>query len=424
MQKMNESCVVINGGKVLNGEVKLSGAKNAALPMLAAACLGKEKTVLENVPVELIDVKMMIQLLKDMGASVEITGTTVECARNNFTGNYVPEDAHRIRTSLLTLGMVAGLQGEIFIPQPGGCKIGERKHDLHLLGLSALGAKTEDREDGIYLKSSGLTGAAIDFYLPTTTGTENIIIAAVLAEGKTKIRNANTRPEVIQLGRLLELMGAEINMQSRIVEINGVRDLKGGAHCSVMSGWDEATTYIIAAGMTQGEIVIKNFNLNFIKEDARYLRETGMELFEWQQDLYISGKKPKQPIDLFTAPYPGVNSDLQPIFAALSLTIPGTSTITDLRFTDRFQYVDEIKKFGADIDCFGNTAIIRGGNQLNGADVIAKDLRGGMACVLTGLVANGTTKIKNVYQIDRGYEKFTEKLCRLGADIKKIEWQL
>ena len=415
---MNDPSIRIEGGYSLNGEVLLSGAKNAALPLLAAACLGKEPTFLENVPVCLNDVKLMINLLNDMGASVEVNGTTAQCCRANFPRNNVPSDAHKIRSSLLLLGMVAGLKGEIFIPQPGGCQIGDRKHDLHLVGLQALGAQAEDQPVGIYLRSKRLSGSPIDFYLPTTSGSENVMIAASLAEGYTILRNANTRPEVVQLGHLLQCMGANIKMQSRIVEIEGVKELRGGAHFTVMPGWDEAVTYIAAAGMTRGEIVIRNLNLDSIKEDARYLRETGIELFSWQNDLYVSGKNAKNPFDLFTGPYPAVNSDMQPIFTALALTLNGASTITDLRFTERFQYIDEIKKFGADIEVFGNTAIVRGGTKLVGTQVSATDIRGGISVVLTGLVAEGVTIVDNLYQIERGYECFIDKFTRLGARIE------
>lgn len=417
---MDNSIVLIEGGRTLRGEVALSGAKNSALPLLAAACLGREPTCLKNVPVELNDVKLMIQLLKDMGANVEVEASTVRCSRGSMSKVKAPSDAHKIRYSLLLLGMVAGLKGEIFLPQPGGCQIGDRKYDLHLLGLQALGAETEEREDGIHLKSSGLKGASIDFYLPTTSGTENIMIAAALANGKTILRNANTRPEVLQLGAMLESMGADIKLQSRIVEINGVSELRGGGDFTIMPGWDEAITYIAAAGMTRGDVVIRNFNLGLIKEDARYLREVGLDLFEWQNDVYVSGKRAKNPFDLFTAPYPGVNSDMQPIFAALATTIPGTSTITDQRFTDRFQYVGEIKKFGVDIEVFGNTAIIRGGKKLIGTDVRATDIRGGISCIMAGLVAEGITRIENIYQIERGYDNFVEKFSGLGASIKKV----
>jgi UDP-N-acetylglucosamine 1-carboxyvinyltransferase len=418
---MDDTIITIDGQHVLEGEVSLSGAKNAALPMIVAACLGKEPTILDNVPVELNDVQLLIELMQDMGASITVSGKTLRCWIGSLSTRDVPAHlASSIRYSLLLLGVYAGLRSEIFLPQPGGCKLGNRKYDLHLHGLRMLGAHIEDREDGIYLRADQLLGSQIDFYLPTTSGSENIMIAGVLAEGKTLLRNANTRPEVMQLGELLSAMGANIRVQSRVVEIEGVSSLRGGAYIRIMSGPDEAVSYITAAAATNGEIVIKDFNLNHIKEDARYLRGAGVDLFEHHGNVYVGGKKEKLPFDLFTAPYPGVNSDLQPIFAALALTIAGTSTITDLRFTDRFQYVDKLKQFGGDIEYFGNTAIICGGRQLQAAKVDAPDIRGGMACVLCGLVAQGRTTIGNIYQVERGYENFVEKLSGLGASIEKV----
>lgn len=411
----------IEGGCRLEGEVQLSGAKNAALPLLVAACMGEEPTTLVNMPVQLNDVKVMIELLTCMGAHIDVQGNEVTCARGGLSGGEVPGDlANRVRYSLLLLGLCAAFKDQVFLPQPGGCNIGDRKYDLHLMGLRALGAEVGELAEGIALTSTGLNGASIDFYLPTTSGTENIMLAAAMARGQTVIRNANTRPEVAQLGQLLSAMGASVKTQSRIVEIDGVERLRGGIRFTIMPGWDEAVTYIIAAGMTEGEIVILDFDLSPIREEARYLREAGLDLFEWRGNLYVSGKRQKQPFDLFTAPYPGVNSDMQPLFAALALTIPGVSTITDLRFTDRFKYVEELKRFGADIQSFGNTAIVRGGAPLRGAAVSATDLRGGMACVLCGLVAEGKTRIANIYQIERGYENFCAKLSALGAKVYEV----
>jgi UDP-N-acetylglucosamine 1-carboxyvinyltransferase len=419
---MKNTTILIEGGMPLTGEVTLSGAKNAALPLITAACLGNEPTVLENTPVQLNDVRLQIQLLQSMGAQIDVINDTIICSRGNLTGGEAPPGiAHRVRYSLLLLGLFAALRSKVFLPQPGGCNIGDRKYDLHLMGLRKLGASIVEEDEGISLSSDGLNGASIDFYLPTTSGTENIMIAAALAAGTTTIRNANTRPEVQQLGRLLSVMGADVTVQSRIVKITGVNELRGGARLTVMPGWDEAVTYMIAAGVTEGEIVIKNFDLEHIREDTRYLREAGIKLFEWGNNVYVSGKSAKQSFDLFTAPYPGVNSDMQPIFAALALTISGTSTITDLRFTDRFRYVEELKRFGGDIQQFGNTAVIRGGLPIAGCQVSAPDLRGGMACVLAGLAAEGHTTISNAYQIGRGYENLVAKLSSVGAKIKEID---
>jgi len=347
---MGTNNILIRGKVVLQGEVQLSGAKNAALPMIVAACLGEESTTLENVPTQLNDIQAEISLLRAMGASVSVNGNSVKCSRGDLSSGTAPADlVGKIRSSLLLLGLYSALELSLELPLPGGDKIGDRKHDLHIMGLRKLGAQIEEHSEKIVLGQNALSGSQIDFYLPTTSGTENIMLAGVLAKGRTLLRNANTRPEIQQLGSLLTAMGGKVKVQSRIVEIEGVSHLRGGAHFTIMPGWDEAVTYMIAAGMTGGEIAIREFDLSPAKEEARYLREAGIGLFEWQGNVYVSGRGERSPFDLFTAPYPGVNSDMQPLFAALALTISGISTITDLRFTDRFQYVKELRRFGGQI---------------------------------------------------------------------------
>lgn len=413
----------IEGGYPLQGEVKLSGAKNAALPMIAAACLGDEPTTLENVPVNLHDVRILVEILTYLGAEIQVNGTTLLCSRGRFPSKTVPLNlAERIRYSLLLLGMGAALQEEIFLPLPGGCAIGKRKHDLHVLGLRALGHEVVESDEGLQLKPALAKGAVIDFYLPTTSGTENVMLAAVMANGATEIRNANTRPEVLELGRLLVAMGAEVDVRNRVVKIIGTDRLKGGAHFSVMPGWDEAVTYLAAAGVARGEIVIPNFDLRYVKSDVHHLREAGIEIFEWGGAVYASGKNSLKPFDLFTGPYPAINSDMQPIFAVLALLARGESTITDMRFTERFGYTNELRRFGADIAVFGNCAVVNGTSNITAAEgVKATDLRGGAAVVLCALAAPGISTIHNVYQIERGYEQFDQKLSALGAKVIRTE---
>ncbi|MBW7452542.1 UDP-N-acetylglucosamine 1-carboxyvinyltransferase, partial [Paenibacillus sepulcri] len=367
---------------------------------------------------ELRDVKILIQVLKEAGAEIQVDGTTVSCARGAFPSGSINPIASEIRYSLLLLGLASALKSELLLPMPGGCKIGDRKYDLHLLGLSKLGSAVEETDEGIHIASSGNIGAEIEFYLPTTSGTENIMIAAAIADGETTILNANTRPEIMELAKLLNLMGADVECSNRVVQIKGAKSIKGGIRYSVMPGWDEAVTYIIASTMTGGEICIPDFSLDFIKEDARLLKEIGIDVFEWGGSVYASGKKAKRSFDLFTAPYPGINSDMQPIFAALAFVVDGKSTITDLRFTERFKYIDELKKFGGSVHSFGNTAIVEGGRPLKGAEVKATDLRGGEYFILTDLVSEGTTVISNVSQIERGYENIVSKLQQLGANIE------
>lgn len=411
----------INGGNRLNGEVNLSGAKNASLPILFGSLISKGIVELENVPVLMEDIRVAIEIIKNVGASVEVNGTSVIIDPSGIKDPALPlELVSRIRYSLLLLGAFLNRFGRVELPFPGGCDIGTRKFDLHIKGLQDLGAKMDVTDEGIFGTVDNLKGADIEFYLPTTSGTENIMISACMAKGRTVIRNANTRPEIQDFARFLNSMGANIKISSRLIEIDGVESLSGTKH-RIMKGGDEAMTFMIAAGMTGGDIVIRDYNLDHVRVDANYLRDSGMEIFEWGGSVYISGKTGIRPFDMFTAPYPGVNSDMQPLFAALALTAQGESTITDQRFTDRFAYVKELKSFGADINHYGNCAVVKGGNVLIGTNVRATDLRGGAAEVLVGLMSEGETTIDNIYQIDRGYEHLEEKLGALGADIERIQ---
>lgn len=409
----------ITGGTPLSGEMHLSGAKNAALPILLASMLSEGVVELENVPTQMQDIKVAIRVMRRLGATVRIAGSRVTVDPSGLDTTVVPTLlASKIRSSLILLGILIARFGEVDLPFPGGCDIGTRKFDLHLKGLRALGSSLSVDDKGIRGSARSLRGAKIDFYLPSTTGTQNVMIGACTAHGKTIIRNANTRPENEDFARFLNSMGARIKVKSRVMEIEGVRRL-GPTRYRIMRGGDEAMTYMIAAGMTRGEIVIEDYDLATVRVDTQYLKEAGMDIFEWGGSVYVSGAKGIRPFDMFTAPYPGVNSDLQPLFAALALTAPGDSTITDQRFTDRFGYVKELRAFGARIDHFGNCAVVHGGRRLRGARVQATDLRGGTAELLTALAAEGKTVIENVYQIDRGYERLERKLRRVGAAVTR-----
>jgi UDP-N-acetylglucosamine 1-carboxyvinyltransferase len=410
----------ITGGNRLNGEVELSGAKNAALPVLFGSLITDKIVKLHNVPVLMEDIKVAIEIMRSIGAIVDADGNSLTIDPSGIKDPALPlELVSRIRYSLLLLSAFLNRFGRVELPFPGGCDIGTRKFDLHIKGLQDLGAKMEVTDNGIFGSVDKLRGTEIEFYLPTTSGTENIMIGACLAEGRTVIRNANTRPEIQDFAGFLNGMGADIKISSRFIEINGVESLGGTEH-TIMKGGDEAMTFMIAAGMTGGDIMIKDYNLDHVMVDAEYLRGSGMDIFEWGDSVYVSGKKGIQPFDMFTAPYPGVNSDMQPLFAALALRAPGESTITDQRFTDRFAYVKELKSFGAEINHYGNCAVVSGGRELKGAYVKATDLRGGVAEILVGMISEGETTIENVYQIDRGYELIEEKLKPLGADIERI----
>ena len=412
------SKIIIHGPSVLDGAISIRGAKNATLPVLIATALSEQDVTLTNVPTEFNDVDITLRALEYVGCEVIKKDGTVKINGRNIKETILPEEiSGKFRYSLLFLGLLLARKGHSKIYLPGGCKLGDRKFDLHLEGLRALGAKVELTEDAIEVYAEDLKGADIQFYLPTTSGTENIMLAACFAKGRTRIFNANTRPEIVDLGKFLNQLGAKISVKNRMVEVQGPVELTGGEY-HIMPGWDEAVTYMLAAGMTKSEICIQNFNLDYVQQDVAYMRQAGVDVFQWGGNLYISAKnKTLRPFDLFTAPYPGVNSDMQPLFAALASQCEGESTITDQRFTDRFQYVDELKKLGVSINSYGNCAVINGPSHLKGANVSAIDLRCGAALVLSAMASDGITEIDNTYQLYRGYENIVEKLTGLGADI-------
>ncbi|UCF05091.1 MAG: UDP-N-acetylglucosamine 1-carboxyvinyltransferase [bacterium] len=409
----------VTGGTEIHGEMHLSGAKNAALPILLCSLLSEGIVELENIPTLMEDIKVAVHVMRRLGAKVTVKGSNVTVDPSGLERFVVPTLlASRIRSSLILLGILLARTGRVEMPFPGGCDIGTRKFDLHIEGLRRIGAEIDKDSKGIVGTVGTFKGANVDFYLPSTTGTQNVIIGACLARGRTVLRNANTRPENEDFANFLNSMGAKVRMSSRLVTIDGVRRLKGTRY-RIMSGGDEAMTWMIAAGITGGEVVIKDYDLSTLRVDTQYLRDAGMEIFEWGGSVYVSGKKGIRPFDMFTAPYPGVNSDMQPLFAALALAATGTSTITDQRFTDRFAYVKELRAFGARIDHYGNCAVVHGGRKLKGTRVRATDLRGGTAALLTALAATGKTRIDNIYQIDRGYERIERKLGALGARIAR-----
>jgi UDP-N-acetylglucosamine 1-carboxyvinyltransferase len=412
----------IEGPNQVFGEIEVRGAKNAVLPALVAAAAGNARTTLHNVPTSLNDVTALLEALDHLGCRTECSDGSVVVDGSTIHATELPgEISGRLRYSLLLLGLLAGRHGHAKIHMPGGCDLGERKFDLHLHGLQCLGAQVELSEESIEVSADRLVGADINFYLPTTTGTETIMLAACFAEGRTRIFNANTRPEIVAMGECLNAMGANVSVRNRVVEVEGGRELTSCTH-SVMPAWDEALTYILTAGITGGEVCIRDFDLNWVKNDVAYLRESGMSIFEWGGNVYASAKNIQlQPFDLFTAPYPGVNSDMQPLFTSYASRCRGESTVTDQRFAERFQYVSELQKLGVPVESYGNCAVIRGPKTLRGAEVRALDLRCGAALIMGGLAAEGTTTIDNIYQIERGYEHIDARMRALGADIERFD---
>ncbi len=412
--------VKIQGTDHIFGQIELSGAKNAALPLLVAACFCSEPVTLKNMPVELNDIKVLISILQETGFSVEVNrnSITVEKPSGALIQSRIPSAAGKIRSSLLFLPLLLFHTGHVIDPVPGGDKIGDRKHDILIDSLRKLGA--EMSEDAQYIRGTlegGFTGNELLFHIATTNGSENAVLAAMLAKGKTIIKNANTRPEVIDMINFLNAMGADIKYKTRYIEVNGVSRLRGGEY-TVMKDSHEAVSYMILAAIMRSELMIKDFNLDYIKEDVTLLRQIGVDIFEWGNNVYVSAKgKELKPFSMATSPYPGINSDMQPLLAALACTIEGESIITDTRFTERFQYVDEFRKFGFDIVNYENCAVIHGTESVKGCNVFATDIRAGAALTYLGCRANGVTTIDNYYQTQRGYVGIIEKMRALGAEI-------
>lgn len=412
--------ICLKGANKIFGEIELSGAKNAALPLIVAACLCSEPVTLHNMPIELNDIKVMMSVLRELGFEIEINGhsVTVSHSADKPIKSEVPEEATKIRSSLLLLPLLLQFTGKVVNPLPGGCNLGNRKFDILLDSLRELGAEVEEEDTCIKGSLCGsFKGNDLTFRIATTSGSENAVIAAVLSEGKTIIKNANTRPEVIDLIDFLNAMGADIKYSTRYIEVNGVEKLHGGEY-TIIKDSHEAVSYMILATMMRSEIKINNFDLRFIKEDVDLLRNIGADIFEWGGNVYVSAKdKILKPFSMATSPYPGINSDMQPILAALACTIEGESIITDTRFTERFQYVNEFRKFGFDIVNYENCAIIHGGKRVGGTSVYATDLRAGAALTFLGIWADGETAIDNYYQTLRGYVNIIDKLQGLGVEI-------
>lgn len=414
------SRLIVKGPVTLNGEVNVRGAKNAALPMLVAAAIPSEPVILRNVPTTLNDVQVLLKGLHHVGISNVVQHDIVRFELPGVSESEIPgEISSKIRYSLLFLGLLLGKTGRARVSVPGGCNLGDRKFDLHIEGLRKLGADIRCEGGFIEARADRLVGADVQFYLPTTSGTENIMIAACFAKGRTRIFNANTRPEVKDLGALLNAMGASVVVRNRVVEVEPTERMRG-CEFSIMAGWDEALTYIIGSALTGGELCVRDFSLDCVRHDVAILRQSGVDIFEWGGSVYSSARnRTLRPFDLFTGPYPAVNSDMQPVFAAFASQCQGESSITDQRFTERFAYVAELRRLGVGIESYGNSAIVRGGNRLKGDKVKALDLRCGAALLLAALKADGITVIDDAYQIGRGYEGVAAKMNALGADVEQ-----
>jgi UDP-N-acetylglucosamine 1-carboxyvinyltransferase len=413
--------IVIKGGERLIGEVGVSGSKNAALPMFAAGLLAEGVTCLKNVP-DLRDVQTIGKVLRNLGVGVSKDGDTYRVDATAVTNHEAPYDLVKtMRASILVLGPLLARIRKATVSLPGGCAIGARPINLHLMGLEALGAKIDLQHGYVEARTEGLKGASITFDIPTVTGTENLMMAAALAKGKTTLYNAAIEPEVVDLANALNHMGAKIKgMGTSIIEIEGVKSLHAGEH-SIAPDRIEAGTLMIAAGLTRGNIKILRCPLHQMEAVVRKLRETGMEIEEQGDRVNVIGNRKIRSVDVKTSPYPGFPTDMQAQFMVLMSLARGLSVISETIFENRFIHVSELRRMGADIRIQGNSALIQGKDHLGGAPVMATDLRASASLVLAGLAADGITEVSRVYHLDRGYEGLDKKLAQLGANIKRVK---
>jgi UDP-N-acetylglucosamine 1-carboxyvinyltransferase len=412
--------LVIQGGLPLNGEVRISGAKNAALPILCAGLLAEQPLRLSAVP-HLRDVTTMLELLGHMGMRVAMDDRmNVELdARDIHTPEAPYEMVKTMRASILVLGPLLARFGHARVSLPGGCAIGSRPVDLHIKGLQAMGAEIHIAHGYIEAKASRLKGARIFTDLVTVTGTENLMMAAALAEGTTVLENAAREPEVVDLAECLIKMGARIEgAGSDVITIHGVERLHGAEH-AVVCDRIEAGTYLVAAAMTGGKVKLCNARADLLDAVIEKLREAGATVEHDANSITIQRDGPLKSVNLRTAPHPAFPTDMQAQFMALNTVADGVARVTETIFENRFMHVQEMRRLGADIEVDGHTAIVRGVPHLDGATVMATDLRASASLVLAGLVARGETIIERIYHIDRGYERIEEKLSQLGARIKR-----
>jgi len=413
--------LLIEGGVPLAGEVSISGAKNAALPLLCAALLTEEPLHLSNVP-HLNDVSTMLRLLVQMG--VEVTLDEKNGIVLNAGGLNKPEAPYdmvkTMRASILTLGPLLARTGQARVSLPGGCAIGARPVDIHIRGLQAMGADIHVEHGYVLAKAKRLRGAKIFTDLVTVTGTENLMMAAALADGVTVIENAAREPEVVDLANCLNAMGAKVSgAGSDTITIEGVERLSGARH-RIMADRIETGTFLVAAAVTGGKVRLNGTSGAILDSVVEKLREAGANIDCHDDAIEISSEGALNAVSLRTAPYPAFPTDMQAQFMALNCVARGSAMMTETIFENRFMHAQELRRLGADIEISGNTAMVKGVPRLDGATVMATDLRASACLVVAGLVARGETLIDRIYHLDRGYEHIEEKLSQLGARIRRV----
>ena len=414
--------LTVVGGVPLHGTIRISGAKNAALKLMAAALLTRQRCVIRNVP-RILDVQTMMGLLEGVGAKARWTGPgelTVE-APGPLAGEPPPELVRTMRASVQLMGPLVAREGRVRISQPGGCNIGERPLDLHLQGLQAMGAAVSEEGGFISVKARRLHGANVVLDFPSVGATENLMMAATLAHGRTVIHNAAREPEVVELQNFLRAMGARVDgAGGSTIRIEGVGTLHG-AEWDLMPDRIETATWMMAAAITRGRLVLEGARLDHVEAVAARLRSAGARVEAYGQGIEVVGPPDgPAPVSIRTQPYPGFPTDAQPQWAALMAVARGTSLIREEIYSHRFQYVRELWRMGADITVESRLAVIRGVRSLTGASVEAPDLRGGAALVLAALAAEGESHIRGVPHLDRGYEELEAKLQRVGARVERV----
>lgn len=408
---------IIEGGKRLDGEVQISGSKNAALPIIAATILNKGKTVLYNVP-DIQDVHTMFEIIQKIGGKINKKHNKIIINTSEIHTYEIPDNLMRqMRSSVILAGALLGKYHQARFSYPGGCEIGSRPIDLHLKGFEKLGINIKEEHGEIFCNTSQILGTQINLDFPSVGATENIILASCLGEGTTIITNAAKEPEIEDLIKYLNKMGANIKGETTDrIEIIGVKKLKEISY-NIMPDRIEAGTYLVAGAITGGKVKITNANPKHIETVLNKLEETNCKIKIEKNSIEIEAPKRIKATDIKTMPYPGFPTDMQSIFGALLSTAKGTSIITENIFESRYKYAQELNRMGAKIKIEGRTAIIKGSKKIQGTKVIAYDLRGGAAIVLEALAAKGITEIENIHYILRGYEKIEEKLRKLGAKI-------
>ena len=412
---------IVNGARPLKGEVTISGAKNAAVAIIPASILAQGTCIIENIP-RISDVTVLIRILKDMGASVRmLDNTTMEIDTSNTMLPVVPyELARRMRGSYYFLGALLGRCSRASVSMPGGCDFGVRPIDQHIKAFEAMNAKVTVDRGMVNAVANQLLGGHIYFDIETVGGTINAMLAAVKAKGITILENAAKEPHVVDLANFLNSMGADIRgAGTDVIKIHGVEQLHGTTY-SIIPDQIEAGTFMVAAAASGGDVLIKNVIPKHLESISEKLVRIGASIEEHDDSIRVIGHLPMNSLSIKTLPYPGFPTDMQPQMTTLLTMASGTSIVTESIFSNRFRYVDELRRMGADIRVHGTVAVVQGVEQLTGAPVKATDLRAGAALLIAACCAKGTTEIEDIYHIERGYENIVEKFIGLGADIRKV----